>query len=34
MTVEGMDSDQLADALYTEMAEYGFLTKYMAGGHA
>lgn len=29
LSVEGMDSGELVDALYTEMAEYGFLTKYI-----
>ena len=27
--VDGMTQDELVDALYTEMAEYGFLTKYI-----
>ena len=29
MAVEGMTAAELVDALYTEMAEYGFLTKYI-----
>lgn len=29
--VPGMDATQLVDALYTEMAEYSFLTKYIFG---
>ncbi len=29
MAVDGMTQDELVDALYTEMAEYGFLTKYI-----
>lgn len=31
IAVKNMDTDQLIDALYTEMAEYGFLTKYIFG---
>lgn len=31
IAVSGMTSDELADALYTEMAEFGFLTKYIFG---
>ena len=31
IAVEGMASSELVDALYTEMAEYGFLTKYIFG---
>jgi Type IV secretory pathway, VirB11 components, and related ATPases involved in archaeal flagella biosynthesis len=31
ITVKGMDGQELIDALYTEMAEYGFLTKYIFG---
>lgn len=29
LAVEGFTTDSLVDALYTEMAEYGFLTKYI-----
>lgn len=29
IAVDGMVSEELVDALYTEMAEYGFLTKYI-----
>lgn len=29
MAVDGMSQSELVDALYTEMAEYGFLTKYI-----
>lgn len=29
MAVDGMTLEELVDALYTEMAEYGFLTKYI-----
>lgn len=31
IAVRGMEGDKLIDALYTEMAEYGFLTKYIFG---
>ena len=31
IAVKGYTADQLADALYTEMAEFGFLTKYIFG---
>ena len=31
IAVNGMDGQELIDALYTEMAEYGFLTKYIFG---
>ena len=31
LAVEGMGNMELVDALYTEMAEYGFLTKYIFG---
>lgn len=31
IAVKGMDGGELVDALYTEMAEYGFLTKYIFG---
>ena len=31
ISVGGMAGDALADALYTEMAEFGFLTKYIFG---
>lgn len=31
IAVKGMDAQELIDALYTEMAEYGFLTKYIFG---
>lgn len=31
IAVEGYDAPALADALYTEMAEFGFLTKYIFG---
>ncbi len=31
IAVKGMDAQELTDALYTEMAEYGFLTKYIFG---
>lgn len=31
MAVKGMSGSELIDALYTEMAEYGFLTKYIFG---
>jgi len=31
ISVGGMSGDRLADALYTEMAEFGFLTKYIFG---
>ena len=31
LAVEGMTNTELVDALYTEMAEYGFLTKYIFG---
>ena len=31
MAVKGMEGQELIDALYTEMAEYGFLTKYIFG---
>lgn len=31
IAVNGMDVQELIDALYTEMAEYGFLTKYIFG---
>lgn len=31
ISVKGMGGDALADALYTEMAEFGFLTKYIFG---
>ena len=29
MAVDGLSQSELVDALYTEMAEYGFLTKYI-----
>ena len=29
IAVDGMTASELVDALYTEMAEYGFLTKYI-----
>lgn len=31
ISVRGMDGDELIDALYSEMAEFGFLTKYIYG---
>ena len=31
LKVDGMDENELADKLYTEMAEYSFLTKYIFG---
>jgi len=31
ISVKGMSGNELIDALYTEMAEYGFLTKYIYG---
>ncbi len=31
VSVNGMSGGRLADALYTEMAEFGFLTKYIFG---
>ena len=31
IAVEGMDAQTLVDTLYTEMAEFGFLTKYIFG---
>lgn len=31
IAVRGMEGEKLIDALYTEMAEYGFLTKYIFG---
>ena len=31
LKVDGMDENGLADKLYTEMAEYSFLTKYIFG---
>ena len=31
IAVQGMSEEMLMDALYTEMAEYGFLTKYIFG---
>lgn len=31
LAVQGMNGEELIDALYTEMAEYGFLTKYIFG---
>ena len=31
IAVKGMEGQELVDALYTEMAEYGFLTKYIFG---
>ena len=31
IAVSGMSGDRLVDALYTEMAEFGFLTKYIFG---
>lgn len=31
IAVKGMDGQELIDALYSEMAEYGFLTKYIFG---
>ena len=31
ISVRGMSGNELIDALYTEMAEYGFLTKYIYG---
>ena len=31
VSVNGISGDRLADALYTEMAEFGFLTKYIFG---
>lgn len=31
IAVKGMDGQKLIDALYTEMAEFGFLTKYIFG---
>lgn len=31
IAVVGMSGDKLVDALYTEMAEFGFLTKYIFG---
>ena len=31
IAVAGMDADELIAALYSEMAEYGFLTKYIYG---
>lgn len=31
VTVKGMTASQLVDALYTEMAEFSFLTKYIGG---
>lgn len=31
IAVQGMEGQELIDALYTEMAEYGFLTKYIFG---
>ena len=31
IAVKGYSGDQLVDALYTEMAEFGLLTKYIFG---
>ena len=31
ISVKGMSTDELLDAVYSEMAEYGFLTKYIYG---
>ncbi|TCU66958.1 type II/IV secretion system protein [Tissierella praeacuta] len=31
ISVKGMDGNELIDALYSEMAEFGFLTKYIYG---
>lgn len=31
IAVKGMTTDELVDAIYSEMAEYGFLTKYIFG---
>ena len=31
IAVDGMSSEQIVDSIYTEMAEYGFLTKYIFG---
>lgn len=31
IAVEGMTTDQLIDGIYSEMAEFGFLTKYIYG---
>jgi pilus assembly protein CpaF len=31
IAVKGMNPDELVDAIYSEMAEYGFLTKYIFG---
>ena len=31
IAVKGMDEQELVDAIYTEMVEYGFLTKYIFG---
>ena len=31
ISVKGMNSEELIDALYSEMAEFGFLTKYIYG---
>ena len=31
IAVKGMTTDELVDAIYAEMAEYGFLTKYIFG---
>ena len=31
IAVKGMDAGELVDAIYSEMAEYGFLTKYIFG---
>lgn len=33
IAVNGMNENELIDALYTEMAEYGFLTKYIFGNN-
>ena len=32
IAVEGMTTDELIDGIYSEMAEFGFLTKYIYGG--
>lgn len=32
ISVKGMSTDELLDAVYSEMAEFGFLTKYIYGG--
>lgn len=34
LRVDGMDENGLADKLYTEMAEYSFLTKYIFGNYS